>query len=351
LAQIPFRRLGWRPIQLGDPVTPFAFSQFYGKLSTQSSTNPALLVYNAPGILSDQAIGASLLMTLRAESTKAMLNKAVNARENAFYAKFANQNKIISVMKELYQASAEPQQPSTGSKPDMLATLSNLSQNQTDTLAGAYAATQRSGVVQNTTSVLETTAVGEQTITNTDYTYRNPSNEAYAQNLRSQISLIDQQFSQYMSGQNLNHLGRVFNNEKQNIDYDVMRLQVAYLNTLLMCPIGGVVTGLYKGPGDWVKAGEPVMRVEDNSSIVLSGTLMYRGPIPTSSMLSIQTSQFNAANTQPFPAQVVAVRGHRARDDMWDVRAVCNNPLDVAGKPLFPPGYNFDREYTTISIN
>ena len=75
--------------------------------------------------------------------------------------------------------------------------------------------------------------------------------------------LIDQQFSQLMYTQNLPYLATVFRNELNSIDSNVFRLQVSYLDTILMSPINGTVTGVYKNPGDAVQAGQPVIRVED----------------------------------------------------------------------------------------
>ena len=75
---------------------------------------------------------------------------------------------------------------------------------------------------------------------------------------------MDQQFSHHGPVRICLNLKQVFDNELQNIDLDVKRLQIAYLNTILMSPISGVITGIYKNPGDWVQAGEPVIRVENN---------------------------------------------------------------------------------------
>ena len=122
-------------------------------------------------------------------------------------------------------------------------------------------------------------ATQKQTIVNTDYGYRVPYLESSAQLERAQISLMDQQFAQFMYGQNLPDLATVFQNELNAIDGNVFRLQVAYLNTILMSPIAGTITGVYKYPGDPVKAGEPVMRVEDNSTIYLLATVVYREPV------------------------------------------------------------------------
>jgi hypothetical protein len=198
--------------------------------------------------------------------------------------------------------------------------------------------------VTNTGTILES-----QPITNTDYGYRHPFYEARAQNERAQISLMDQKFAQFMYSQNLPHLERVFENEKNSIDRDVYRLQIAYLNTILLSPIGGTVTGIYKNPGDPVKAGEPVIRVENDDSILLVATLRYSGPITINASVTIGTTLFGSTPlSPPITGSVVAVRG-QGQENQWAVIVQCDN-LDTAGKHIFPLGYQFDYDDTTVTI-
>lgn len=116
-----------------------------------------------------------------------------------------------------------------------------------------------------------------------------------------------------------------------------------------MSPISGTVTGVSKYPGDAVKAGEPVVRVEDNSTIFLLATVIYRGSIVIGDTVTVQTSLFNSSSSQvTLTGSVVSVRGHRD-DDKWDLIAKCNN-LNIQSHPIFPLGYHFDFDDTTISI-
>jgi biotin carboxyl carrier protein len=217
---------------------------------------------------------------------------------------------------------------------------------------------QNSASYQTTSSADK--ARQSQTIINTDYGYRVPYYEAKAQFERAQISLIDQQFAQFMYGQNLPNLATVFRNELNSIDSNVFRLQIAYLDTILISPIPGIVTGVYKNPGDAVKAGEPVIRVEDNTTIYLVATVVYRGPVviappppaaaPPNSTVTVQTTLFGAPGPlTTLAGSVVSARGHRD-DDKWDLVVKCTNPLDALGNPTFPLGYRFDYDDTTVTI-
>lgn len=193
-------------------------------------------------------------------------------------------------------------------------------------------------------------AVESQTIVNTDYGYRVPAIESQAQNERAQISLIDQQYSQFLAGQSLPNLTTVMQNELSAIDLGVHQLQVGFMNTILMSPIAGVVTGVYKNPGDAVVPGEPVVRVEDNSSIFLLATLVYRGAIRIGSTVGVTTNLFDAGGAPTtLSGSVVAVRC-RGDDDQWDLVAQCVNPLDGSGNQTFPIGYVFDYDNTSVTI-
>jgi hypothetical protein len=153
-----------------------------------------------------------------------------------------------------------------------------------------------------------------------------------------------------MAGQTLPFLPQVFLNELVSMDLDVKRLQVAYLNTILMSPFQGVVTGVYKNPGDPVSAGEPVIRVENNATILLVGTLVYRDRIATGGAATVQTALFDASGgTTTLSGQVVSARGHRHEDERWDVVVQCRN-LDSSGNPVVPSSYHFDYDNTTVTI-
>ena len=191
-------------------------------------------------------------------------------------------------------------------------------------------------------------ATQNESIQNYDYVYRVPYFECQAQYARAQISLNDQQFALTMATQNLADLPTVFQNELISIDLNVYQLQIAFLNTILLSPIGGIVTGIYKNPGDAVRAGEPVVRVEDNSQMYLVARLKYRGPIvANSTTVTVSTTLFDAAGSPPptpLSGKVVAVRG-RGDDDQWDVVILCPNYFN-----LFPIGYQFDYDNTSVSI-
>jgi biotin carboxyl carrier protein len=386
--------LGESNVELGTTAPLFDFPAFYGILGSMPAVpgHPARLLYDFLQI--QAAVKPFTLVALRAEANKAALSKAINARANAFYAKYANATDVIARMRQLYSPTVAQ------SKPYRLDVLSSISENQMIQLRDAYISDGRTDVVRTTQSRLDSqldstgksisksgsflvaaevfpppapdtaltinggdegvqedfqessstgSAAEHQIVANTDYGYRVPFAENAAQYERAQISLIDEKFNQFMAGQNLPFLEAVFFNELTMIDSDVYRTQIAYLNTILMSPIQGTVTGIYKNPGDAITPGEPVLRVENTDVIFLVATVVFRGPIPIGAGLSVTTTLFDSAGPPTTIAGViVAARGHQ-EDDRWEIIAKCNN-LD-AGKPIFPLGYHFDYDDTTVVIS
>jgi hypothetical protein len=209
--------------------------------------------------------------------------------------------------------------------------------------------------LQASTSQADTVSTGaafqNQAISNTDYGYRVPSLENRAQNNRSQISLMDESFAQFMASQNLPYLLQVFGNELRMIDLGIKQLQVAYLNTILTSPIDGVVTGIYKGLGDRVRRGDVAVRVENNHSVFLVGTVIHGRAIHLGDTITVHTNRFsNPADSVSISGTVVEARGHCAHDDWWEVAVSCHN-LDSSGHPIFPLDYHFDDDDTTVTVS
>lgn len=209
--------------------------------------------------------------------------------------------------------------------------------------------------IQTSSDTSETASLGtaleNQAISNTDYGYRVPSLESLAQNDRAQISLMDESYAQFMASQNLPYLAQVLDNELAIIDLGVKQLQVSYLDTLLLSPIDGVITGVYKGLGDRVRRGDVVVRVESNDTVHIVGTLVCHDRIDLGDTVSVKTTQFsNPADSKTISGTVAAVRGHPSNDDWWSVVVTCSN-LDGSGNQVFPLHYHFDYDDTHVTIS
>jgi len=192
-------------------------------------------------------------------------------------------------------------------------------------------------------------ASGTQSATHVDYEYRTPYLEALARNNRAQISLMDQKFETFMFEQNIQHLEQIFNNELASVDNDVYQLQIALLRSFLISPISGIVTGIYKSPGDAVNAGEPVVRVENNGVVHLVANLVHYGQISLGATATVTTTLGGASSpATTLTGNVVAARG-QGSGGRWEVVVKVNN-VDGSGNYILPLGYCFDAEYTDVTI-
>jgi hypothetical protein len=380
---------------LGKPVTAFDLPTLYGKLGGPAVVpDKGRLKYDSAAIRGE--VGGGLLFGLRAEAVKAALDKAIAQRENTFFQKFANQTDIIQKMRDYFKYTGSGDQTS---KLGRLETLKSLSDSLFTSLDVAYAtdstdrrndglefpATTKTtddtkGVIRMTDTSTEnssprikttttpgtsptqpTTQTQEPDTTPSDnivtktktksrgYDYRNPYLENQAQLHRAQVSLIDERFAQFMFTQNLPHLETVFKNELQSMDLDVRRLQVAYLDTLLVSPIDGRVTGVFQGKGACIRAGQPIARVENDEEVFLVGTIKHRGLIRVGSTVTVSTEEFDSPTPLSTTGFVVSVRGHDSEDEQWDVLVLC--PNRQAGNPIFPINYNFDFDDTDVTIS
>ncbi|MDD5269414.1 MAG: HlyD family efflux transporter periplasmic adaptor subunit [Methylococcales bacterium] len=373
--------------ELGTTVSAFDFAHFYKVFRDANhaqAVDPGRLEFDSDGIdaqtKTTPIVGARpfALGALRAEAAKAGLNKAINARANAFITKYGNVAKIADFQRAIIPANAI-----------QLALLSDRSEAMRRGLNIEYDNLGRTGVVTTTTTdvtskhheepfVTTTTQVSDkitssraahedvvsaiavrnnekagavdiQKIENTGYEFRMPQLENNMRNDRLQASLGDERVAKFMQNLYLDRLEEVYKNELASLDADINQWQVAYLDTILLSPISGIVTGVYKNPGELVSPGEPVFRVEDNSEVLIVANVICRGPIAIGSMLQVKTPLFDSPDSRvTLEAPVVSARGQRDNDH-WEVIAKCSN-LDASGKTIFPLGYNFDYDTTEVNI-
>jgi biotin carboxyl carrier protein len=263
-------------------------------------------------------------------------------------------------------------------KGNQINTLSALSANMTTLLDTAYTNNKSTGVVVGpvsstddgtitgtittnsegpndppTTQTTSTKQTADGSIKTTDVEFRVPSIENQARNERAQLSLGKEVISFVRESHYQDQLETVFANELAAIDADVNRIQIAYLNTILVSPIEGVVTGVYKNPGDSVRAGEPVFRVENDFNVFIVAHVVFRGPVLLNSVCRITTTLFGAPVDAPgstvVSGDVVSARG-QGGGDQWELVVEIGNLDNTTGKKIFPLGYCFDNDITTVTI-
>jgi multidrug efflux pump subunit AcrA (membrane-fusion protein) len=394
---------------LGKPVAKFDLTTFYPLLGTVLSPKmkpepPGVRVVNyAQHPLQPLGWGRlrydseairdymreSILFELRAEQTKAALDKAVAQRENIWVQKY--ERAVYDATQRAYDRN-DP-----NSKVNRLKRLAAISLAQHDRLKAEYDASFnkdggtafKDGVVREIVTTNKTSSANSKTEVKDSRTtlqsyvndgqlntsgssesyargpdFRHPGLENDAQFERAQISLLDEQLSavsvtNYACGSKLERDAspdpdpgglshRYLANDLAAIDLDIKRLQVAYMDTILVSPIDGVVTGVFRNTGDSVRATQPVVRIENDLEIFLVGTLKYRGLLQVGQDITVSTSLFDTTEAKSVTGKVAAVRGHDSENELWDVLILCANR--VAGQAIFPINYNFDFDNTEVTV-
>lgn len=185
------------------------------------------------------------------------------------------------------------------------------------------------------------------------YEFRYPSAENDLRYHQARAAVRQEFLNAWRMSEMCRHGDTTFANELAAIDRSIRKLQAAYIDTFLFAPFGGIVTGVFHGQGDYVRAGEPVLRVEGPEFVYLVGTVKYRGMLRIGMKLEVSTTLFEAAGAAPITVsgEVVAVRGHDSVSEQWDLLIFCQNFDDLHPDDLILPlNYNFDFESTTITV-
>lgn len=203
-----------------------------------------------------------------------------------------------------------------------------------------------------------TTEVGKQA-TSTRFTdLRHPGVENTLRGVRAQIDLGDEILAQTLIKLRVPKLADTLAKEFEILNLEIKKLQVLFSQTFLYSPIGGQITAIYKDAGEYVSAGEAVLRIEDPSRVYLVGIINCRSLVSVGKIVTVTTTDFfEDRGTTHLSGQVVAVRGHAADRDEWDVLILCQNaPLTIT-KPdgtnyqtSLPINYQFDKDHTTINV-
>lgn len=401
--------LDTRPAELGEGVQAIPFQKLCDNLKGYGTVagDGSRLKADSAGII--DLVAKFALATLRNEDRKTSLDSAINTRQNIFFAKHANAPAIISTMRAYYSRTSPA---SKVNRLEMLSDLANqqmlaLSQAyEEDDRVGVVKATSSSmesstssnggsnrtslftqhsvprmvpantsipfamplppdnSSLRFTSSIPSNSALtvgsnfepsnnwgraaGSQSTNHVDYEYRVPHLESRAKENRAQISLMDQRFESYMFEQNMPHLEQIFKNELASIDNDVYQLQVALLRSFLICPFQGIVTGIYKHPGDAVSAGEPVLRVENHRIVNVVATLAAHDFITIGATANLTSTLGAGKPPVSVTGKVIAARG-LASSGHWEVIVKADN-IDGAGNFILPLNYWLDPEYTDVTI-
>lgn len=239
----------------------------------------------------------------------------------------------------------------------MLGTLSKQLRTRYETLRNEYL---KDGVgivgMQTSETSSNATTTGVQnfntgTTSTTNYSareYEVPLHDNKARWLRSEISLRQERLAAFRLVK-LNSKENVLR-EKAMTTAEIRKIQLAYVDTFLVAPFDGVITAVFRHLGDFVTAGQPVLRVENDKFVYLIGTIKCRSLIRIGDQATISTTLFGAVGgpTIEISGTVCAVRGHEPIDEQWNVIIRCDNQAGTGR--ILPLNYNFDFNSTEIEI-
>lgn len=361
-------------------------STVYPKLSDTAQPDPSLLLMNSATIFN--SVSGSVIATLRSEPLKADLDSAIGMRQNAYYTTYSP--KVVMAVRGAFHGN--------GSLSDSLSSLARKHHVIWSRLREAYSDSGFNGVVRDaTTTITEThsatggasdstvrteqlkqapggvgppsyeptgrqvgsgtsdaTTDGTSSSESQGFEFRFPSLENDVLHQRRIIDQIPEAIAAFRMSEMCENWKVTFANELRSIDLQIKKLQSAYLDTILMSPFDGVVTGLFRQQGDYVTAGQPVARVENDANVYLVGTIKYRFLIKIGYKVSVRTILFDqttaGAAQSTISGKVVAVRGHDSIAEQWDVLIRCPNTTGPAGATLFPMNYNFESHNAEVEI-
>lgn len=137
--------------------------------------------------------------------------------------------------------------------------------------------------------------------------------------------------------------------ELKDIDLEIRKLQSQYIESFLVPRISGVITAVMKSTGEGVRAGEPVLRIEDDSSLLLKGVISSINQVTLGSQCKIDI--FDVFVSAPgthlvLNGKVVFIRGYELDNNKWNVVIEVSN----SGAIKLPVGYDFESQLCTVRL-
>ncbi|MDT5354918.1 MAG: hypothetical protein QOJ56_3450 [Mycobacterium sp.] len=319
-------------------------------------TSPDLLHYGSKNL--ENRLTGYILCALRAEPLKTDLDSAIGWRQNTYLTTYSPD--VLTEARQVFYDNPADQSSV------VWRLLADLEADSLTLNKGLHDAYKREGLLgqviqyaeSDTTSNSQVdsrdgtaTSMGGSHTASQGFEFRYPSAENNIRYRRARSSLRPELLNAIRMREMFRYASTIFPNELAAIDRQIKKLQVAYLDTLLISPFDGLVTGVFRNEGDYVSAGQPVIRVENDTTVYLVGTIKYRGLLRVNSHVTVSTTLFDTegAQTTAIDGTVSAVRGHNSVDEQWDVLIKCSNRTP-AGEPILPLNYNFDFDSTIVNV-
>ena len=143
----------------------------------------------------------------------------------------------------------------------------------------------------------------------------------------------------------------MLDSEMSAADSDIRTLQLNFTHTFLMPPVSGVITGIFKDVGETVEPGEPIMRIENDSTVLIVGRIQCRSPLWVGRRVELKlASVFEDDIDKSVPGKIIVIRGNESDNDEWDIIIEAENP-EVEGRRLLPLNYHIDPDTDILIID
>jgi hypothetical protein len=374
--------------KLGQRVNKCDLENEIYRLLNESDQSSGLFKFHAENIL--DKLKGFVFFTLNNRTLRAALKQSILVRANAFLEKYSKIKEIEAFYKEIYANS-----DASKSKIKRLELLRQSHKDKISELVGKYnelgkkivvdakstvkiapLATKTSGHtivvssgnhtipdVTNKPQILKggswkdlesegdlanasnASLFSEETTTNlVDFKYPLKDEEIALQ--RIELEIQDELLKHQLIDLKVQNLSQIMSNELQQLELDITKLQNAFLQTLLISPISGIITAIYKDLGETISPGEPVIRIENDDELLIVGFIQFRGLLQVHQTATLATKIFETNETKEITGELVAIRGHDADDDEWDVIIRCPN-----SDHIIPINYHFDKDTTELFIH
>lgn len=299
--------------------------------------------------------GTTMVSRLRNVSEAADLDGAIAMRQNAYLTAYAPE--VLEVARRVYHSNPGDE---AAVRHRLLAQAEKDVRRLHRGLDDAYRRSGWTGIIERARSEYDNKATqysggghvqfeGVADTLSWGYEYRYPSAENDLRYHNALAAVRHESVNAWRMSELHRHGATVFANELRTIDQSIRKLQSAYIDTFLVTPTPGVVTGVFREQGDYVRAGEPVVRVENDALVILVGTVKFRGIVRVGNAVTVSTTLAGGTAPTTLSGEVIAVRGHDAVSEQWELLVLCDN-LTGDDDRILPLNYNFDFERTTVEI-
>ena len=195
-----------------------------------------------------------------------------------------------------------------------------------------------------------TSSASDQEMVTPYQAYVHPIRDNIIASRQQEVAVNEERIRNRIMELKLPYTDRILLLELASFDFEIRTLQVNFAHTYLLSPIDGFVTAIYKDVGESVEPGEPVIRIENDSFVMLFGRIQFKKALwPGREMVVDLGSIFETGKKQILNCKIVSIRGHESDDDEWEVVLEARNPKRQ-DRPLLPLNYQIDPDTATIRL-